>query len=239
MSGRGLDPGFTALPYRRLGEVALTRARRARRDARRLPLRTGPLPAPRRPRRAAAGRQRPRGPRVRGPGAARRILGVRRRGAAGRGGGARRGRAGRGGGAGRGPDEHGARRDRPRAGLRRRHLGLGLRRRPADGAGGREGRRPHRLDASPAGRPGGRARQRVPAAGAREQVLRRPRRHPDHPAAGAGPARLRGDGLRGATPSTPWRAPHHRPGAAGSTSPAPPTRAPGTSTPSSPRFPAC
>ena len=64
----GLDPGFTALPYRALGDAALSRAQRARRQPCRLPLRAGPLPGRPGPRRRRAGSRRRRGPRLRGAG---------------------------------------------------------------------------------------------------------------------------------------------------------------------------
>ncbi len=67
---------------------------------------------------------------------------------------------------------------------------------PLERADGGEGSAAHRLDqpaAWPRGRP---ARDGVAAAGAGEQVLRRPDRHPHHPAADPAAAALRGDGDR-------------------------------------------
>ena len=81
-----------------------------------------------------------------------------------------------------------------RAGVPRRRVGLGLRGRPVLGAAGREGGAAVRL----VRRPGGRARRRallgLAAPGRGEQVLHRPRGHHDHPAAGPPPAR--GGGVR-------------------------------------------
>ena len=112
-----------------------------------------------------------------------------RRGAAGR---RDRGRGGRGG---RRDDQH-AGRDRARAGVRRRHLGLVVRRQPARRADRREGRAARRLDRPAAAGRGGRPRVGVGRAGAGEQVLRRPGRHDDHPAADPGRPGVRGDGRR-------------------------------------------
>ena len=82
-------------------------------------------------------------------------------------------------------------RDRPRAGLRRRHLGLVVRREPVRRADRREGRRCSSTGPSGCAR-ARRSTTRRPrsAAGPGEQVLRRPGRHGDHPA--AGPRRPRG-----------------------------------------------
>ena len=135
----GLDPTFSALPYRALGDAALARAAALGRHPRRLPLRADPLPAPRRPRRRAPGRRRHRGPRLRGARHPRRRVGLRlRRGAHRRRGRAvgrdrRRGRQG-----GRRDDRH-PRRARRRAGARRRDLGVAVPRQPARGAHRREG----------------------------------------------------------------------------------------------------
>ena len=104
--------------------------------------------------------------------------------------------------------DHQPGRDRPRAGLRRRHLGLGVRRQPARGPDRREGRPAGRLDQAA-------ARPRAPsqhatacaAAGAGEQVLRRPGRHPHHPAADPPAARTSRRWAPTSSPgcSTRWR----------------------------------
>ena len=119
--------------------------------------------------------------------------------------------------------------------VRRRDLGLVVRREPARRADRRQGRAAHRLDQPAAHRCRRRPRVGVPAPGAGEQVLRRPRRHPHHPAAGPAAARVRGDGRPGPTTSTRWRPSRRRWAAAGSTSPT----AAGTGTTRSTRCPSC
>ena len=110
-----------------------------------------------------------------------------------------------------------------RAGARRRGLGLGLRHRPVHRADPRQGRAAHRVVAAAAGRRRRRPRARGRHAGAGEQVLRRPGRHHDHPAAGPDRARRSppppSTGRRAG--SRRWARSPRRPAAAGSTSPAP------------------
>jgi hypothetical protein len=144
-----------------------------------LSLRNGRLGAPRRP-----GHRRPRG-----PGGARRHVGLRQRTRR------RRRRGGAPGPPGRRAGPHvpaaelragGAGR---RAGARRRHLGVGLRGRPLRRRPGRQGGAPVVVE-RPAPRVGRRRpRRQLALPGARVQVLRRHRRDDDHPAAGAPPAR--------------------------------------------------
>ena len=225
-------------PHRALGDAALAAGQRARRQPCRLPLRAGALPAPRGPRRRAPGRGRHRGPRFRGPGDPRGRLGLRRPASCSR------------------PRRPSRSRRRavavagvaaamttipveiaPGAGLRRRHLGVVVRRRTRS-----RSPRPTRRDCSSTG-PSGcaahaavAARHGVAAAGPGEQVLRRPGRHPHHPAADPAPAALRRDGHRRArASSTRWPRSRRRSAAAGSTSPT----AAATGTPSSPRCPSC
>ena len=131
MSAPGLDPTFADLPHRRLGDVALARAQELGATHADFRFERDPLPVPRRPRRRPADRERRRGPRLRGTRGPRRRLGLRlgrrahrRRGATGR----RDGRVRR---EGRRGDDHHPGRAGPGAGLRRRHLGLGLRHQPA------------------------------------------------------------------------------------------------------------
>ena len=86
-----------------------------------------------------------------------------------------------------------------RADVRRRRVGLRLRDRPARRTPRREGRPARRLVRAAAGRRRRGAQLRGAQPGGREQVLRRPRRHHDHPAAGAARARLRGHGTNAST----------------------------------------
>ena len=108
---------------------------------------------------------------------------------------------------------------------------------PFEVPGRREGRPAHRLDQPAAHRRGRRPRVGAPAPGAGEQVLRRPRRHPHHPAAGPAAARASRRWAPAPTPSTRWRASPRRSAAAGSTSPAAPRA--GTGTTRSSRCPSC
>ena len=216
-----IDPTFTALPYRELGDAALARARELGAEPRRLPLRADPLPAPRRPRRRAPGR------------AATPRTSASRSGSS---------TAARGGSppAWCSPPTRRVRvaetavavaevaaemtsapgRARARAGLRRRHLGLVVRRQPVRGADRREGRPAHRLD-RPAAR---RARPSTTPRPSSQQVQenkyyadlagtrttqQRVRMQPD----------VRGDGRRRGHLRLDARASRRRSAAAGSTSP--------------------
>ncbi|CAA9214727.1 MAG: TldD family protein, Actinobacterial subgroup, partial [uncultured Corynebacteriales bacterium] len=169
---------------------------RARRPARGLPAGAHPQPGADPARRPGGLRPGRRGPRLRGPGGARRHLGLRRRG--GPHAGVRRAgrRAGRRGRPGQPPGELRAGGAGRRAGARRRHLGLGVRAEPVRRAGRRADRPAHRMVGAGAGRRRRRPRRRERAAGAGEQVLRRPGRHGDHPAAGPGPPGAGGDRRR-------------------------------------------
>ena len=144
-----IDPAFLALPLARLADAALGRARELGCRARRLPGRADRVAVgpPARRRRDRCRRRHHRGARgARGRG--RRVgLRVARRPHAGT-------RGGDGGAGGRrrprpGTAGSGAGRARPRAGVRRRRLGLGVRRRPVRGARSRR-----RSRCSPTGRGG-------------------------------------------------------------------------------------
>ena len=123
-------------------------------------------------------------------------------------------------GRGRRRDDQRAGRARRRAGLRRRHLGLVVRRRPVRGAGRREGRAAHRLD-----RPAAHRRRRRPRLGAPAARCRRTSTTPTWPApappssgSGCTPGSRRW--APAPTPSTRCAASPRRSAAAGSTSPA-------------------
>ena len=116
MGARVLDPDVHLTPLPRPRRRGAGAGRGARRQPRRLPVRAGPLPGPRRARRRPAGRERHRGPRLRRSGRARWRVGLRLRGGAQRrrGGPGRRDRRGRRSGRGRDDEQPGRARRRSR-----------------------------------------------------------------------------------------------------------------------------
>ena len=219
MSGPGLDPTFLDLPYRSLGDAALSRAqalgashadfRFERVRYQHLGVRDGVLQG------AADAEDLGFAVRVIHGGAW--GFAVRRGPDRRRGGPGRRDRGGR--GQGRGRDDHGACGDRAGADVRRRHLGLVVRRQPARRAGGRQGGAADRLDQPAAHRRGRRPRVRVAAAGAGEQVLRRPEPAPAPPSNGSGSSPASRRWAPAPTRSTRWARSRRRSVVAGSTSP--------------------
>ena len=112
-----------------------------------------------------------------------------------------------------GPDRAGR-----RAGLRRRDLGLGVRAEPLRRARGGPARPDARADRPAARRRCGQPHHRRSGVRPGEQVLREPRRHVDHPAAGPDPAPAsRADQRRRSTGSPPCAPSPRRPAGAGST----------------------
>ncbi len=210
---------------------------RTRRHPCRLPPRAGPPPehpVARRPPRVqlrfgGRGLRRPRRPG--------RNLGLRLRDRPDRRVGGTRRRAGDRGRPGLPPGQRRAHLARARAGARRRDLGVCLRDRSVHGARDRQGRAPGGLERRAARAPRGHPRRRRPDPGAGEQVLRRPHRDDDHPAARPGAAQPRGHGRgRG---DGPLRDDGHPRPAGRSRLGVPGLRRGGTGRPNSPRYPTC
>ena len=219
-----IDPEFLALPYRQLADAALDRGRALGVEPRRLPLRADPLPAACRS--ATASCRAPARPRTSAsrsawstaaPGASPPGSVLDRRG----GGPPRRDRGPHGrGGLG---DDAAPGRARPRAGARRRDLGLVLRRRPVRRTARREGRAAHRLDRRLL-----RGRARRARAGDSVQLVLENKfyadlaRHDAPPSSGSASTReveVYGSDASAASSTRCARSPR-RPVAAGSTSPA-------------------